>query len=186
MGVKAEATLALAGGMLTLIVQGSIYTFGALTPYISSYLYYEGDETSNTAMSMLFTITMIMQGVGVTFSNMVLAKVPNRIICIVAIMGLSATVFIASFMKTFAGFFAFYGLIYGFFIGIGYYPPIKNAYMHLPTRKGLCSGLCMSGFGFGSAFSIRSSWSSLIPTTSILINKQKNTPIKWPKIYPMP
>lgn len=143
--------MAVGGGVLTLIVLGSIYTFGALTPYISSYLYYQGDETSNTAMAILFTLTMIMISIGVTISNMALYKTPNRIICIIAVVGLSASVFISSFMKTFAGYVSFYGLIYGFFIGIGYYPPVKNAYLHLPNRKGLCSGICMAGFGFGSA-----------------------------------
>lgn len=96
-------------------------------------------------------MTLIVVGIGVTISNMVLSKLPNRVICVIAVLGLSATVFISSFMNTFVGYVIFYGLIYGFFIGIGYYPPVKNAYLHLPTRKGLCSGLCMSGFGFGSA-----------------------------------
>lgn len=43
MAINIEAVMALAGGVLTLIVLGSIYTFGALTPYIASYLYHKGD-----------------------------------------------------------------------------------------------------------------------------------------------
>jgi len=54
-------------------------------------------------------------------------------------------------MKTFVGFVIFYGFSYGFSIGIGYFPPLKNCYLHLPHRKGLCAGICMSGFGLGSA-----------------------------------
>lgn len=54
-------------------------------------------------------------------------------------------------MQTFTGFVVFYGVCYGFSIGIGYFPPLKNCYLHLPNRKGLCSGICMSGFGLGSA-----------------------------------
>ena len=54
-------------------------------------------------------------------------------------------------MKNFVGILIFYGCCYGVSIGIGYFPPIKNCYLHLPSRKGLCSGICLSGFGLGSA-----------------------------------
>jgi MFS family permease len=141
----------LCSGTLALIVFGSIYTFGALTPYISSYLYYQKDETSSAAMSILFTLTLVVISVGVAISSMFLTSISNRILCMAAVLGMSASVFVASFMTTFAGYVFFYGVCYGFSIGIGYFPPLKNCYLHLPKQKGLCAGICMSGFGLGSA-----------------------------------
>lgn len=146
-----QSILALCSGTLTLIVLGSIYTFGTLTPYISSYLYWKGDETSNTALSILFTLTIITINIGTALSTFYLSKISNRILCIAAILCLSSVVFIASFMETFVGFVIFYGVLHGLSIGVGYFPPLKNCYLHLPTKKGLCAGICMSGFGLGSA-----------------------------------
>ena len=88
---------------------------------------------------------------GTAIANAFLTHVSNRILCIGAIIGMSLSVLAASFMQTFAGFVIFYGICYGLSIGIGYFPPLKNCYLHLPRRKGLCAGICMSGFGLSSA-----------------------------------
>lgn len=142
--------IALVSAFVTEIVFGSIYTFGALIPYISSYLYYEGNPTSSTSLSILFTMTIIMINVGVGISSTFLHHVSNRLLCAGSIIGLSIAVFLVSFMNNFLGFVAFYGVLYGLSIGIGYYPPVKNTYLHLPDKKGLCAGICYSGFGLGS------------------------------------
>lgn len=91
-----------------------------------------------------------MINVGVGISSTFLYKISNRLLCASAIIGLGISVFLVSFMTSFIGFVTFYGVFYGFCIGIGYYPPVKNTYLHLPNRKGLCAGICYSGFGFGS------------------------------------
>jgi OFA family oxalate/formate antiporter-like MFS transporter len=151
MSVKAEAVVAVSAGFLTMLVFGSIYTFGALTPYISSYLYYHEDATTSTALSILFTSTLFLINVGTFISTMFLSHVSNRLLSILAVVAMSSSVFISSFMTKFVGYIFFYGLTYGFSIGVGYFPPVKNAYLHLPTKKGICSGIIMSGFGLGSA-----------------------------------
>lgn len=134
-----------------MLVFGSIYTFGALTPYISSYLYYHDDATTNMALSILFTLTLFLINVGTFISTMLLNNVSNRLLSILAVVAMSSAVFISSFMTKFIGYVIFYGLFYGLCIGIGYFPPVRNAYLHLPNKKGLCSGIILSGFGLGSA-----------------------------------
>jgi MFS family permease len=151
MGINTEAIIALASGTLTLIVLGTIYTFGALTPYISSYLYYQNDPTTSAALSLLITITFVTVNLGVALSTIFFSNISNRIQCIIAVIGVSGSVFAASFMTNFVGILIFYGCCYGVCIGMGYFPPVKNCYLHLPSRKGLCSGICMCGFGLGSA-----------------------------------
>lgn len=74
----------------------------------------------------------------------------NRGLCALAVTMVAGSVFICSFMNSLSGFAAFYGVLYGLSIGLGYLAPVKNAYLHLPNRKGLCAGICMSGFGIGS------------------------------------
>lgn len=137
-------------GTIVLIVLGSLYTFGSLTPYIYSYLYYQGSEVSLVALSILFTIAIIMVNVGMSLGNLLSSRLTNQVICAIAVACVATSVFISSFMTSFVGFILFYGILYGLSIGIGYLAPVKNAYLHLPARKGLCAGICMSGFGFGS------------------------------------
>lgn len=150
MKIRRDEFLALASGLLVEIVLGSLYTFGAITPYIYSYLYYCGGEVSLVALSILFTTAIIMMNVGMVFSTWLSKWITNQITCGISVILVGGSVFIASYMKSFAGFVIFYGIVYGLSIGIGYLPPVKNAYLHLPHRKGLCAGICMTGFGLGS------------------------------------
>jgi len=151
MSLTPKSVLILASGFLTMLVFGSIYTFGALTPYISSYLYYHNDPTSSTTLSLLFTLTHIFINFGTFICTTYLTNLPNRLLCIIAILGMSSCVFAVSFVDKFIGFAILYGFAYGSCIGVGYFVPTRNAYLHLPNRKGLCSGVIMSGFGLGSA-----------------------------------
>lgn len=150
MAIQTSPIVAITSGTVVLLVLGSIYTFGALTPYIASYLYYYGDPTSTTALSILFTAALIFTNLGQIASSALSAKLSNRALCFIAIFCISGSIFIVSFLKTFISYVIFYGMIYGFSIGIGYLPPVKNAYLHLPNRKGLVAGICMSGFGLSS------------------------------------
>jgi OFA family oxalate/formate antiporter-like MFS transporter len=55
-----------------------------------------------------------------------------------------------SFLENFYAYIAIYGVANGLFLGLPYILPINNACQYLPKRKGLCSGLCIMGLGFGS------------------------------------
>lgn len=150
MPTNTSPVIAISAGTLILVVLGSIYTFGALTPYIASYLHYHNDPTSNTALSVLFTAALVCTNLGQIASSALSKKFSNRVLCLASVTLISGAVFAVSFLQNFIGYIFFYGLIYGFSIGIGYVPPMKNAYLHLPHRKGLVAGICMSGFGLGS------------------------------------
>ena len=63
--------------------------------------------------------------------------------------GFVLSIFIASFMKDLVSFTIFYTGFMGFFLGVAYVCPIKNTYSYFPNRKGLCSAVCMMGYGIG-------------------------------------
>jgi len=42
MGLTSAQITSLVGGALTMMVQGSLYVFGTIIPYLASYLYYHG------------------------------------------------------------------------------------------------------------------------------------------------
>lgn len=140
----------LVGGISVLIVLGSLYTFGAIIPYISSYLYYKGEDVSSLQLSIVFTLAIIMINFGMPIGSYASQYLSNRVLSIISIISLSAVVFITSYLTTFIMFTLIYGILNGLSIGFGYMSPLKNAYTHFPNRKGFCAGVCMSGFGFGS------------------------------------
>lgn len=64
-------------------------------------------------------------------------KFSNFLTSIISIIGISSSVFVISFSKSFALFFLFYGIVFGLFIGFGYVAPVKNCYEHIPDKKGI-------------------------------------------------
>ena len=43
-----------------------------------------------------------------------------------------------------------YGIGVGFCQGVPYMLPINNSYKYFPNKKGLISGICIGGLGFGA------------------------------------
>lgn len=62
----------------------------------------------------------------------------------------SLTLFGLSYVTGLTGYLILYGGCNGLFIGIPYILPISNAYKYFPNKKGLCSGICIMGLGFGA------------------------------------
>ena len=60
------------------------------------------------------------------------------------------SIYIASIMKSWWGFVAFYCFGYPFGIGLVYWPPIMCGWEWFPDNKGLVSGLVVGGYGFGA------------------------------------
>ena len=69
---------------------------------------------------------------------------------IIGLLGLALSVFITSFMKSFAGYCIFYSITYGGFFGLVYFICFRNTFSYFPHRKGMCAGICCFGFGLGS------------------------------------
>jgi hypothetical protein len=57
--------IALVAGVLATTIQGSLYVFGSIMPYISSYLYYEGTslfiQEIRISKSMTFNLYLHLQ-----------------------------------------------------------------------------------------------------------------------------
>lgn len=62
----------------------------------------------------------------------------------------SGFLFLLSYLTSFIAYIAIYGVANGLFLGLPYILPINNACQYLPKRKGLVSGICIMGLGFGA------------------------------------
>lgn len=77
-------------------------------------------------------------------------RIDARIIILGAFFLYSAGLVLLSFLESFAAYVGLYGIANGFFLGLPYILPINNACQYLPKRKGLVSGICIMGLGFGA------------------------------------
>lgn len=99
---------------------------------------------------------MITTNFGMFLSSLKIFKFNYRITAFIAILGISASTYTLSYVTNLSQYILLYGICFGTFIGFGYLAGVRNCYDYLPTQKGnfkkylgLCSGVCMMGFGLG-------------------------------------
>ena len=151
---RSKGILTLCGGVLIHLTLGTLYTFGNMSPYITSYLRYKTSETSleySTAM-WIFSVQVMGHGLLMPFSGLIHNKIGSRWTTLTGATILSLGIFLTYFtiQKSFAAVVFTYGLLFGAAIGISYSVPISCAMMWFPSHKGLISGVILSGFGAGA------------------------------------
>ena len=62
------------------------------------------------------------------------------------------SILMASLAQSWWTFFFWYSIVFPIGIGILYWPPIMSAWEWFGDRKGLATGIVISGFGFGVFF----------------------------------
>ena len=156
--LKLPQLLSLVAGFTTMLIYGSSYTYGTLIPYVASYLYYAGDEgVTINSMALLLPISILVLNLGnlhnilgMPLINIKAIQFNHRITSAIAVLGVCLSIFAVSFGNRFAYYIVCYGIFFGVFIGYGYMAPIKNCYEYIPTWKGLCSGVCIFGYGIAA------------------------------------
>lgn len=152
MKYQTRGILSLISGCLIHTAFGGVYTLGAITPYIASYLKYSGNPDIKVVdISINYPLLMITWSIGIILSMLKLQNYFSlKQLVFIGMIGYCSSVLIASFMDNQWTFSLFYGFFFGFLIGIAYMAPFKNTYSYFPDRKGLCSGVCTIGYGIGA------------------------------------
>lgn len=134
------------------LVLGTLYIWGTIKLYITSYFRSEGDtELKSATVGLVFPFMMFAAAFGLPIGVRTLPYFgsPRRmgfiVIFIIAVM-----VFISSFIPVFGAFVFTYSICFGFFTGLLYMTPIYVGYLYFPAHKGVVSGLVLTGYGFGS------------------------------------
>jgi OFA family oxalate/formate antiporter-like MFS transporter len=133
------------GAILIQLALGTIYSWGALTIFVSPYVH-EIEEITVYVFGvglLSFAITMI-------FAGQLQQKYGPRNIAILGGVLMGGGVILSSFMTTFIGLLITYGIIFGMGIGFGYVCPIASASKWFPDKKGFINGIAVAGFGAGS------------------------------------
>lgn len=148
---KRETWLSIAAGTVVHLMLGNIYLWGNISPYVVSYFHYLGDANASSANAVIviplsFTLQSCLNPVGAYLQK---RYNPKFIILVGSILCIGAF-YMSSYMKTWYSFLFMYAIIFPIGVGLSYWTPIMCGWEHLPSRKGLVSGLVIGGFGFGA------------------------------------
>ena len=144
--------LSLVSGLTIHSEFGAMYTLGTITPYIASYLKHHGNPDIQVVdVSINYPIMMAFLTAGLILSTFCLTKyISPKLMCFLGTSSYALGVFIASLMTDLWTFVFFFAACCSLGTGVAYLSPIKNCYLYYPDRKGMCSGVCMMGYGMGS------------------------------------
>ncbi|KAL4456963.1 hypothetical protein ABPG74_014601 [Tetrahymena malaccensis] len=147
-----KGVLTILGGFLIHLTCGTLYMWGVINIYVTSYLRLNGNpDLSIDLGSGIFPFMMVAVACGVPVGMKAIKYVGSaRIVCYVCSLIASLCIFLVSFAKVFWLFVIIYGIIFGFFTGIMYMVPIYLGQLYFPSRRGLVSGFILTGYGLGS------------------------------------
>lgn len=142
------------GGILIHLTLGTIYTFGNMTPYMTSYMKrHNVDVSLNYAESTwISAIAAMGQGMSMFLGGIMYRALGPKLSTLIgawlASTGVALTYFTikVSFYWTLFT----YGFMFGIGVGIAYATPMGCAMKWLPDKEGLVNGCVVAGFGGGA------------------------------------
>lgn len=130
-----------------MMVCGSIYMMGSISPYLASYYQVTISQTQVLLPLLTVLITIVMP-----FGAQIAEKLQSKTMLLIAGSIATTCAGLASLLPR-SGFYLFAALLIGglgFCIGLSYTSPIKLGWTAMPERSGMVSGLIIGGFGLGS------------------------------------
>lgn len=139
----------LVGAVFLHLALGTIYSWGNSSVYVTSYLrVHDGHVTSHDTLQV-FSCALIGQALFMSVGGHLEKRWGPRWTGVFASFILFAGTYLSSLCTKTAQL-SCAQFLYGIGIGIGYIPPLSCGYRHLPSSKGLVSGIIVAGFGAGS------------------------------------
>jgi len=147
--------LSLVGGFLLHLTLGTLYCFGNMNTYMTSYLrtHVKGQEHLHYSDAIWIpTLATLGQGLFMTLSGHLEERLGVRVTVLLGSCFMSSGVFLTYFtiqhsllLTTIT-----YGLMFGFGTALAYAPPMAVAMRWFPRKKGLVNGIIVGGFGMGA------------------------------------
>ena len=149
-----RALLVLIGGFVIHFSLGTIYTFGNLSPYLTSYIRNQShpSDLSMGTTSWVYASTVVTQGFSMFLGGWLDRKIGPRLTTLAGGVVMSGGVML-SYLTIKVSFWLLiftYGIMFGFGLGMGYIGPLACAVRWLPKWKGFATGFIVSGFGLGA------------------------------------
>eukprot|EP00039_Didymoeca_costata_P004512 m.73788 g.73788 ORF g.73788 m.73788 type:complete len:449 (+) comp12434_c0_seq1:171-1517(+) len=138
------------GGFVMHLGLGTIYTWGNMTTYATSFLRKYDSEVTFSKNLITFALMCIGQAFTMWPSGVLQRKIGPRITAIMGVLLTAGGVALSSLSTSLLAFEMTYGLMFGFGIGLAYTCPMVCGFHHLPKYKGLVNGIITGGFGLGA------------------------------------
>lgn len=147
--------LSICGGFLLHLSLGTLYCFGNMNTYMTSYLRAHVPAQANQHYSdavWIPTLATLGQGLFMPLSGYLEDRVGVRITVLIGCTFMSSGVFLTYFtIQQSLGLTTLtYGLMFGFGTALAYAPPMGVAMRWFPRQKGLVNGIIVGGFGLGA------------------------------------
>ncbi|OWF45029.1 MFS-type transporter YhjX [Mizuhopecten yessoensis] len=142
------------GGILVHLTLGTVYTFGNMTPYMTSYMRKKNVSAELTYADSLWVMAVAAmgQGASVFIGGILHRKLGTRLTTLLGGWISSGGVLLTYFtiQSSFGLTVLTYGAMFGFGVGIAYATPMGCGMKWLPDKRGLVNGLVVAGFGGGA------------------------------------
>ncbi|KAK3801052.1 hypothetical protein RRG08_013449 [Elysia crispata] len=172
---KWRGVLVVAGGILVHLSLGTLYTFGNLNPYLTSYMRWTGTapDLKNTECTWVFAAAAMGQGLVMSLGGVIQSKLGPRLTCLLGSWWMSFGVLMTYFTIEYSFYLTVltYGLVFGSGVGIAYSMPLSCGMRWFPERKGLVNGLVVAGFG-GGAFIFNQVQTAFINPNNLAAEKE--------------
>lgn len=164
------------GGFLLNLALGTIYAFGNLAVYITSYMRaYEQDDIRFKDVSWIYTISVASLGISMLFGGYMETKIGTKGCCYIVSFIYSLSTFASAWaIRNFVLFAITFGFILGLCNGIILPCTMSTVYVVWPEHKGLAGGFVLAGIGVSPCI--------FGPLQTLLVNPDGKSPTDAPYI----
>uniref|UniRef100_A0A0K2SYD6 Oxalate:formate antiporterlike [Strongylocentrotus purpuratus] n=1 Tax=Lepeophtheirus salmonis TaxID=72036 RepID=A0A0K2SYD6_LEPSM len=148
-----DGLLALFGGFGVHLTLGTVYCFGNMNTYLTSYLNeYVNPDISYSVTIWILTLASVGQGAFMTLSGYLEEYVGVRMTVLIGCFIMTCGVYLSYFaiQYSFALLVITYGFMFGFGTALAYPAPMGVAMRWFPRKKGLVNGIILGGYGMGA------------------------------------
>ncbi|EAS00157.3 oxalate/formate antiporter family transporter (macronuclear) [Tetrahymena thermophila SB210] len=152
LSMKTKGFLTLIGGFILLLMSGSMFLWGQINVYVTSY--YRQKDDANLDLSVggaIFPVMMASFGFGLPL-GIKLVKIfgQARISLLISTIISCLMIVISSYTERFYQFVIVYGIISGLAQGSIFFVPIYIGYLYFPNNRGLVAGINSLGYALNS------------------------------------
>ncbi|EAS00151.3 oxalate/formate antiporter family transporter (macronuclear) [Tetrahymena thermophila SB210] len=152
LSMKTKGVLTLIGGFFVMLMTGSIFLWGSINVYVTSYFRQKEDhDLSLSVGGAVFPLMTASLATGIPLGIKAIKFFGQaRISLLISSVIASLMVILSSYTQKFYQFAIVYGVLNGLAAGTIYFVPIYMGYLHFPNNKGLVSGINTCGFALCS------------------------------------
>ena len=147
---RCKGYCALISGCTIELVVGSIFTWGSIAPYITSYYRLHDESVTMDSTFLVLPFQMLLACIVMYFGGYLNTFLHPRWMHLIATISSSGGLIAASETKNYTMFLIFYGTGLSVALGIAFVTPLIVCWSYYPTRHGRVSGILNSFFGLSS------------------------------------